>query len=239
MAGRMLQAKITLFAAILLCTSPAIYAMNESNFWSVIESVGSSDGDSGHAQRLLKKLEALGPKERADLRLHFERMLERSNEALLRDEVNHVIGFCSSDCFLYVRAWLVSRGRKAFERAIRDPSAIKEILPATARGSSQAVEFEEFLYAATVLNATKLPDAPRLEELLQQKKERKAAFDDGNSVVVPGIGRISVGSKVRHRELGEGTILAIIPGMVVRAVIRFQSGEGPYALMPDFFEPLE
>ena len=58
-------------------------------------------------------------------------------------------------------------------------------------------------------------------------------------VAVPGIGEVSVGTRLRHRQLGEGVVKVIVPGDVVRVVVQLDDGgEEPFALLPDYFEPL-
>ena len=50
---------------------------------------------------------------------------------------------CSNDGFDYFRAWLISKGRKVYEDALKNPDSLADIISDKEYG-----EFEEFLYVA-------------------------------------------------------------------------------------------
>ena len=58
----------------------------------------------------------------------------------------HVIqGWASDDTFEYFRCWLISKGRRVFERVLADPDSLADILAPDSQGD---LEFEGFAYIA-------------------------------------------------------------------------------------------
>jgi hypothetical protein len=241
MARRVLQAIGCILVVVAVSAPLAASPMDDDQFWQLIDSVKSSDDDGAHASRLSKVLAALDPVRQKAVADIFNRMLVKADKQALRGAASKVLGICSEDCFLYVRAWLVSRGQQDFERVVNHPALLAEVLPAHARGNSRLVEFEKFLYAGSLPPYAAAEGDARVESVTspsKRQKQRTRKVQDPNSINVPGIGIVSVGMALRHRELGKGIVKALVPGDVIRAVLEFEDGEESFVLLPEFFEKL-
>lgn len=72
----------------------------------------------------------------------------------------------------------------------------------------------------------------------KMREELGAVAAQTESVAVPGLGQVRVGTKLRHKEFGIGVVRALIGTRVVNAVIKFDDGERPMLLSPEHFEPV-
>ena len=108
----------------------AAVRLGEGRFWALIaETRGgdrSMDGEA-FATRLTDRLARLTPGEIAD----FDRIWQQKLDAAYRWDLwgaAYVInGGCSDDCFDYFRDFLVSQGRAAYRRALRDPDSLGDL----------------------------------------------------------------------------------------------------------------
>ncbi|MGZ3598834.1 MAG: DUF4240 domain-containing protein [Ktedonobacterales bacterium] len=103
--------------------------MDEGRFWTL---VAESQGDAYRLKRLLVRLS------REDI-LAFDMRLDDALYHLDRRNI-HAITDGSDDGFLYVRLWIVSRGRQYYESVLRDPENAPHYADEEAN--------EEFMYAA-------------------------------------------------------------------------------------------
>ncbi len=118
--------------------------MTLDEFWEIIErSLQADPSCEGQAEALAETLEELAPEEIASFDRHF---LERRIEACRWDlwaVATLVKGGCSDDGFEYFRCWLIGRGRKAFEAAMKDAArAADGVEP------DEDPECEDLMYAA-------------------------------------------------------------------------------------------
>jgi Protein of unknown function (DUF4240) len=123
--------------------------MDETQFWSLIEAAHrGADGD-GDAQleEIRSKLETLSEAEILEWGRHFEDAFRRSYRADLWGAAYIVNGGCSDDGFDYFRGWLIAQGRAVFERALKNPDSLADIVPADAEADF-GFELEEMLHIA-------------------------------------------------------------------------------------------
>lgn len=115
--------------------------MDEDQFWDIIKRSKRSDPEQ-QAVRLCKLLAEVSP---ASIK-EFQKILVKKVKSAYRWDlrvVAHIVdGRCSDDGFLYFRAWLVSRGKEAFELALEDPESVGRLV------KNDGCENEELLYAA-------------------------------------------------------------------------------------------
>jgi hypothetical protein len=134
-------------------------------FWDLIEEGRNATGSGAEmASYLASRLQVL----RSPDIIKFQKMLHRQMDRALRWDLWGVAcimmrGDCSEDAFEYFRAWLVSRGRVAFEEAICIPEAA-----ATGIEPGIDVENEAILYAA--LNAYIVKNKGRGDEFAEKTK---------------------------------------------------------------------
>lgn len=120
--------------------------MDHERFWRIIEDAKREKPENSEAQA--KAIESALKKCAADEILAFDMLYDefrfRAYSWDLWGAAFLMNGGCSDDGFEYFRAWLISRGRDAYERAVADPdSLVDEFDPASDR-----YELESFFYAA-------------------------------------------------------------------------------------------
>lgn len=119
--------------------------MTTPEFWKIIEKskrgVASSDEQAEQLEALLTKLPS-------DEILSFERIFTEFRYAAYRWDLWGVAyllcGGCGDDSFDYFRAWLIGRGQKFYEDALKDPESIARKVT-----ENDYPEAEFLLYAAS------------------------------------------------------------------------------------------
>lgn len=101
--------------------------MTTSEFWKVIE---KSKRGVESADEQAEKLEGLLVKLPAEEILSFERIFTELRIAAYRWDLWGVAyllcGGCGDDSFDYFRAWLIGRGQKYYEQAMKDPESVAD-----------------------------------------------------------------------------------------------------------------
>jgi hypothetical protein len=101
--------------------------VTKKQFWEHLERSRRKDADA-HADRLVKRLAKLPVKEILD----FDRLWEEANSAAytwnMWGAAYIINGGCSDDGFDYFRGWLILRGRKAFEAALKNPDSLAGVV---------------------------------------------------------------------------------------------------------------
>lgn len=149
--------------------------MEEKRFWELIEQ--AQRGAPGHgmsaddrqAGALTTALAKLPAKEIVAFQDQLDRKMAESYRWDLWGAGYLLNGGCSDDCFEYFRGWLIGRGRKVYEEALKRPDSLAAFAAEPRQlGSEEAArECESFLYAARnahlkVTNAELPPgDLPR------------------------------------------------------------------------------
>jgi len=116
--------------------------MEERAFWEIIDASRPSGGDvHDHAAALQERLKPLGAQEIISFDQHLSTQLVRAYSWDLWAAAYIINGGCSDDGFEYFRGWLILQGQQVFERALREPDSLAEVV------SEPDVEGEDVLYA--------------------------------------------------------------------------------------------
>jgi len=100
-------------------------------------------------------------------------------------------GSASDDGFQYFRAWLISRGQRVFEQALKDPAGLETFVP---NDPAWLAEFEEMLYLPVYALEQKTGEEVPLPEPLETNEEvAKPAGEPWDEATVdeiyPGLAR--------------------------------------------------
>jgi hypothetical protein len=100
--------------------------MDESQFWTVIESGGRNARNDLDRQleAVRNKLQKLSPEEVGEFLRLFNQKLADAYTWDLWGAAYLIHGGCSDDGFYYFRAWLISQGRTVYEAAVRNPDSL-------------------------------------------------------------------------------------------------------------------
>lgn len=129
--------------------------MDEDVFWRIIE------GSRGNAQRVIKALAKLPEDQIAT----FQKLYYDHHNRLHRWDIwgaGYVInGGCGDDGFHYFKAWIISKGRKAYDTALTDPDSLGRFV--TRAEVDEGCENEMLNYAAQLAHESKTGKANELE----------------------------------------------------------------------------
>jgi len=116
--------------------------MDEPAFWAIIDASRPSSGDvHDHAAALQERLKPLGAQEIISFDEHLSIQLVRAYSWDLWGAAAIINGGCSDEGFESFRGWLILQGQQIFERALREPDSLAEVV------SEPDVECEDVLYA--------------------------------------------------------------------------------------------
>ncbi|AMV27076.1 hypothetical protein VT84_21925 [Gemmata sp. SH-PL17] len=101
--------------------------MDWKPFWKVIEDAYRPD-PIDHFEALKERLGALKWFEIIEFQARFDEAVSSANLIDLWGAACLINGGCSDDGFRDFRVWLVGRGRRAYEHALRDPDSLTDIL---------------------------------------------------------------------------------------------------------------
>ena len=120
-------------------------SMDLDAFWRIVEDArsGASD-DEDFLRRIGSRLHMLKPEELLEFESRRSKLDADSYSWRLWGAAYLMNGGCSDDCFDYFRAWLISQGRRTFEKALKDPDTLADVGGPTSR----ARELEEFMSLA-------------------------------------------------------------------------------------------
>ena len=121
--------------------------MPADQFWKLLDqAAGFSDDPTAHINALSTELRGLTSEDIKSFEVAFRRYLNKAYTWDLWGAAYVIHGGCSDDGFEYFRRWLVSKGRKVYERASADPDSLaqSEAHP----GPYGTWEFEEIYYVA-------------------------------------------------------------------------------------------
>lgn len=110
--------------------SSTMTKMNRRTFWTLIDrSRRHTAGDSRQQEKKLRKLlTTLSPAEIVRFDHIFYRMMDRAYDWDLWGASAVVAGGSSDDRFIDFREWLISRGQRVFEAALKDPNTLSRII---------------------------------------------------------------------------------------------------------------
>ena len=100
--------------------------MNTAQFWNIIETARQKSPKNSERQvKLIRKtLESLPAKEILSFDRIYDRLRFRAYSWDLWEAAKILKGGCSDDGFEDFRAWLISRGRKVYDAAMRNPDSL-------------------------------------------------------------------------------------------------------------------
>jgi hypothetical protein len=101
--------------------------MEWKQFWKVLESAYRDNGPD-HFEALKTELDQLKWFEVVEFQVRFDEAMAAANLIDLWGAAYLINGGCSDDGFQDFRAWLVSRGRHAYESALKHPDSLADIL---------------------------------------------------------------------------------------------------------------
>lgn len=129
--------------------------MNEKQFWELIDQARkaaaghSMDAADRQAAALEAALAKLPPKEIVAFQELLDRKMADTYRWDLWGAAYLLNGGCSDDCFDYFRGWLIGRGQKVFDAALKKPDSLAEFAANPRNTDTDAGrECESFLYVA-------------------------------------------------------------------------------------------
>ena len=120
--------------------------MTTEMFWKIIETARRLAPDDLEAQKetLTGLLHALTPDEIIQFDQYFSQYLAQAYTWELWGAAYIIGDGCSDDGFMDFRSWLIAKGKKVYENALRDPETLLRVIKAF-DGNGQ---FEGFQYVA-------------------------------------------------------------------------------------------
>jgi hypothetical protein len=104
--------------------------MNVEEFWDLIDNTRkNSFGDPIRQAELLTN--SLVSMSESDILDYYEILRDIMDDAYIGEllDVAYILGCgCGDDGFMDFRAWLISRGKATFERALQDPESLGELV---------------------------------------------------------------------------------------------------------------
>jgi hypothetical protein len=103
--------------------------MDESRFWSIIESTGSAGSAYGRAKTLRARLEKLPPRQIAEFDRYMTEAVNAIGQPKHLGAAEVMMGFMSEDAFISFRAWVVAQGQTVHARFEQDPDSLVDVAP--------------------------------------------------------------------------------------------------------------
>ncbi len=121
--------------------------MDSSKFWKIIDaSRENAQGDlDAQIEALRKQLQDLSPAEIVKFQEIFDAYWLRAYCWDLWGAAYIIGGGCSDDGFMDFRAWLISKGEKAYEEALKNPESLVKVV----KDEDESCQFEGFQYVAS------------------------------------------------------------------------------------------
>jgi hypothetical protein len=104
--------------------------MDRREFWNIIEESGKkAKGDPDMQMDTLRdQLQAITPEELVEFQAHFDDCWCRANHWDLWAAAYIIGGGCSDDGFMDFRGWLISKGEKVFEAALKNADSLVDVM---------------------------------------------------------------------------------------------------------------
>ncbi len=120
--------------------------MNENQFWQLIESSNSEGSCLDKVDAVIGQLAKQPLDDIFEFQQHLDQLMVKSYTSTLWAAAYLLMEGCADDCFDYFRAWVVAQGRSFFERVVKDPDNLAQLL--TDDMLDNGLECEEFLSIA-------------------------------------------------------------------------------------------
>ncbi|WP_428329002.1 DUF4240 domain-containing protein [Mucilaginibacter sp.] len=133
--------------------------MDEREFWNIVDySFNVANGsEETQIQVITQKLSDYTAEQIIDFEMIFSKKLIDANDFKIIGAEKIIEGSVSDDSFLYFRCWLISTGRKTFEKTLKSPDSLADVIE---KGTN--TDLEEFLYIST--NAYKIKTGKKIED---------------------------------------------------------------------------
>ena len=115
--------------------------MEQNEFWAIIERSLSAGDVEGQVELLLNELRKLSLDEIVSFDFIFRQMHEDAYKWDLWAAAYTIQGGCSDDGFIDFRAWLVTRGKEVFEKALQNSDSLAELGREKLEESEEAEDF--------------------------------------------------------------------------------------------------
>jgi hypothetical protein len=121
--------------------------MDKATFWKLIDSTRrQAEGDlDAHVELLRERLQALEPEDIIQFDKIFRDYWIRAYTWDLWGAAYIIGGGCSDDGFMDFRGWLISKGEKAYENALKDPESLLKVV----KDEDDDCQYEGFQYVAS------------------------------------------------------------------------------------------
>ena len=120
--------------------------MDTNDFWALIDRSAATavEDQDVQAEFLREQLRAMGAEAVRGFQAEYDRARAAAYTWDLWGAAYLITGGCSDDGFEYFRAWLIGRGRRAYDAALADPDS----LAALCDPERDDYDFEDLGYAA-------------------------------------------------------------------------------------------
>jgi hypothetical protein len=121
--------------------------MDKLTFWELIDDTRrQAEGDlDAHVELLRERLQALEPADIIQFDKIFREYWTRAYAWDLWGAAYIIGGGCSDDGFLDFRGWLISKGERAYEYALKDPESLIKVV----KDEDDDCQYEGFQYVAS------------------------------------------------------------------------------------------
>lgn len=121
--------------------------MDRGQFWKIIDaSRKKAKGDlDAQVEALREQLQELAPEEIVTFQEFFDAYWLRAYHWDVWGAAYIIGGGCSDDGFMDFRAWLISKGERAYEEALKDPESLVKVV----KDEDEDCQFEGFQYVAS------------------------------------------------------------------------------------------
>jgi len=155
--------------------------LSRDSFWNIIDHSAAFEADpDAQLVDLRATLSRLSPSQVADFERMFDETLRQSYSWDLWGAAYVANGGASDDGFEYFRCWLISKGRKVFDKVSANPDSLADLL-AAGEGAGD-LEFEDFAYVAREVWATKTKrdwsDLPVVANMAHDDKPSGVPFSE-------------------------------------------------------------
>lgn len=103
--------------------------MTRDEFWQLIETtrLAAKNDPDAQSEAIEAHLKRLPDDELISFHTHFDALYATTYRMDLWGAAYVINGGCSDDCFDYFRAWLIGRGKVAYEAALTNPDSLVDV----------------------------------------------------------------------------------------------------------------
>ena len=122
--------------------------MTDAEFWSLIDmSRARSRGSRKRQEQILRRLQrGLSADDLAEFSVRYDNLIRKAYHWDLWAAAFIIQRGCSDDGFWDFRGWLVSRGKKVYDAAVRDPESLRRVVRGRPRDSLNFLDYSSFVW---------------------------------------------------------------------------------------------